>query len=107
MIRRVFVSRPSLLFRPVSHSRLFASASVSDDRGERIRQTLATALKPTILDVQDISGGCGQSFHVRVHSAAFAGKSLVQQHQVVNALLKDEIAAIHALQVETKAIATS
>jgi stress-induced morphogen len=83
------------------------AASASDDRGERIRQTLLTALKPTVLDVEDISGGCGQSFHVRVHSAAFVGKSLVQQHQVVNALLREEIAAIHALQLETKSIQQS
>jgi stress-induced morphogen len=40
-----------------------------------------------------------------VHAAAFHGKSVLAQHKAVNALLKDELADIHALQIETKAIA--
>jgi BolA protein len=81
---------------------------------DRIRNTLAVALKPVRLDVVDESGlhvghaGAvpGKTTHVRIviESDAFRGKSRLERHRVVNDLLKSEIAAgLHALAIEARA----
>ena len=81
---------------------------------ERIRNTVATALSPTRLEVVDESGlhaghaGAvpGKTTHVRlvVEAEAFRGKSRIECHRAVNELLKDEIAAgLHALAIEARA----
>ena len=59
-------------------------------------------LKPTAVVVEDISGGCGSFFKVSVTSAVFEGKMLVQQHRLVNDVLKEEIAELHGLTIITK-----
>jgi BolA protein len=81
---------------------------------DRIRNSLAAALAPTRLEVIDESGmhaghaGAvpGKVTHVRVvlEAEAFRGKSRIERHRAVNALLKDEIAAgLHALAIEARA----
>jgi BolA family transcriptional regulator, general stress-responsive regulator len=81
---------------------------------ESITATLTAALAPLVLEVIDESdqhvghGGWreGQTTHVRVRitSAAFAGKSRVEAHRMVNALLAAEFAVgLHALAIEAKA----
>ncbi len=81
---------------------------------ESITATLKAALSPQTLDVIDESdqhaghGGWreGETTHVRVRitSAAFAGKSRVEAHRMVNALLSGEFAAgLHALAIDAKA----
>jgi BolA family transcriptional regulator, general stress-responsive regulator len=81
---------------------------------ESITAALKAALAPTTLEVIDESdqhaghGGWreGQTTHVRVRitSAAFAGKSRVEVHRMVNGLLAGEFAAgLHALAIEAKA----
>ena len=52
--------------------------------------------------VEDLSGG-GDHLQVNVISPAFAGLSLINQHQLVYGALKDELAseAIHALALNT------
>jgi BolA protein len=81
---------------------------------ERIRNTLAAGLAPERLEVTDESGqhaghaGAvpGKTTHVRVRviSPAFAGKSRIERHRLVNELLADEIAAgLHALAIEARA----
>lgn len=43
-------------------------------------------------------------FRIRIVSPAFAGKSRVERHRAVNALLAEEFAAgMHALALETRA----
>jgi BolA protein len=75
---------------------------------DRLREKLMIALQPTRLDVVNESEmhaghrnspGTGDShFRVLVVSEAFAAKSRVDRHRMVNELLKDEIAGgIHAL----------
>lgn len=54
------------------------------------------ALKPVHVDIQDISGGCGNSFAALIVSDEFKGKSALQRHRLVNGVLKEEIKAIHA-----------
>lgn len=71
-------------------------------------------LKPIRLDIIDESElhaghrnspGTGEShFRILVVSEAFAGKSRVERHRLVNDLLKDELAGgIHALALSTVA----
>lgn len=54
------------------------------------------SIKTTHIAIQDISGGCGQSFSAVIVSADFEGKSALQRHRLVNGVLKDEIGKIHA-----------
>lgn len=46
--------------------------------------------------VTDISAGCGQSFDVVVVSNSFEGKNRLMRSRVVNKVLQEEIAQIHA-----------
>ncbi|CAH7690110.1 bola protein [Phakopsora pachyrhizi] len=55
----------------------------------------------TFTDVQDISGGCGQSYKVLIVSVEFEGKKLLEKHRLVNDRLKDEISQLHAFSQET------
>ena len=54
------------------------------------------------VSVEDLNGG-GDHLQVNVTSQAFAGLSLVRQHQLVYSALRDELAseAIHALALNT------
>ncbi|CCW62638.1 unnamed protein product [Phytomonas sp. EM1] len=51
--------------------------------------------------VQDVSAGCGSFFNIQVTSPVFTGKSLVQQHRIVNEVLKQEIKEIHGFTLKT------
>lgn len=77
---------------------------------ERIRTKLQNAFAPARLDVVDEShlhaGHAGarphaeSHFHVKVVSAAFSGKSRLERHRLVNALLAEELAGgVHALAI--------
>ncbi len=89
---------------------------------ESIEAKLIKALSPERLDVIDEShlhaghahhasdhhaafDGSGEThFRVRVVSAAFAGRSRVERHRMVNELLAEELAGnVHALAVEPSA----
>ncbi|RHW73334.1 BolA-like protein [Trypanosoma brucei equiperdum] len=60
-------------------------------------------LKPVHgVKVVDVSGGCGSFFNITVTSAAFRDRSLVQQHRLVNEVLKGEIPLIHGFSLTTK-----
>jgi stress-induced morphogen len=76
---------------------------------DRIRVKLATAFAPTALDVVNDSHshaghrhspGTGEShFSVVVVSDAFAGKSRLERHRMVNAALAEELKIVHALAI--------
>jgi BolA protein len=81
---------------------------------DRIRNTLASGLAPTRLEVIDESGlhaghaGAvpGKTTHVRVVvvAEAFRGRSRLERHRIVNDLLAGEIAdGLHALAIEARA----
>ncbi len=81
---------------------------------EAITEKLSAALAPSLLVVNDDSenhrghGGWREGgethFSVQVVSSAFAGKSRVERHRMVNALLSDELAGrVHALAISAKA----
>lgn len=84
---------------------------------DNMRAKLENALTPLALDVIDDSakhaghllhpGGVeprGEThFTVKVVADAFAGKSRLERHRMVNAILADEIAGgVHALAIEAK-----
>jgi len=53
------------------------------------------------VDIEDTSGGCGQSFQLNVVVApAFDGKKLLERHRMVNAALSEEMKVIHALSIK-------
>ena len=79
----------------------------------RIAQKLAESLAPAALNIIDDShhhAGHGHHhpdgethFTVEVVSAAFEGKSLIERHRLVNALLSEELAdRVHALAISAK-----
>ena len=55
------------------------------------------------VEVEDISGGCGAQYRVECVSDKFAGMNTIKQHRLVNTILKDEIAAMHAVRIFTSA----
>ncbi|KAK4664924.1 uncharacterized protein QC763_508870 [Podospora pseudopauciseta] len=63
---------------------------------ESVRAALTDRLKASHVEVQDMSGGCGQAFTSLIVSPEFVGKNSLKRHRLVNAALKDEIAQIHA-----------
>jgi BolA protein len=77
---------------------------------ERIREKLTKTFAPQALEVVNDSHrhaghagspGTGEShFSIKVVSAAFAGKSRLERHRMVNQVLAEELAGkIHALAV--------
>lgn len=63
---------------------------------ELLKETIQKRLDADLVQVEDMSGGCGQAFAVVIVSSVFKGKNKLMRHRLVNAALKDEIAAIHA-----------
>jgi stress-induced morphogen len=47
-------------------------------------------------DIMAYVGGCGQMFEAIIVSVQFEKKMTLARHRLVNAALKEEIAAIHA-----------
>jgi stress-induced morphogen len=67
---------------------------------DKLKQTL----QATFVQVKDttVGGGCGQMYTIQVESPLFRGKSLVQQHKMVNDALKAEIEGIHGFTLKTR-----
>lgn len=59
-------------------------------------QIIKDRLQPDMVQVEDMSGGCGQAFAVIIVLDAFQGKNKLARHRLVNAALKQEIESIHA-----------
>ena len=81
---------------------------------DRIEARLREALSPVALEVIDESAlhaghagarpGGETHYRVDIVSEAFAGKSRVARHRIVNALLGEQFAAgVHALALRTRA----
>lgn len=83
------------------------------ERTSRIHAILTAAFSPAELEIVDEShlhaGHAGARsgkghFRVSISSAAFAGKSLLEQHRMVYAALDDMMQTdIHALSVKSRA----
>ena len=68
-----------------------------------IERLIKAALPDARVEIQDLAGD-GDHYAATVVSAAFRGKSRVQQHQIVYASLKGQMGgALHALALTTMA----
>lgn len=66
-----------------------------------IEALIREALPDAVVTIQDLAGD-GDHYAAKVISAAFAGKSKVQQHQMVYASLKGKMGGeLHALALTT------
>ncbi len=69
---------------------------------QEIESLVLASLPGSKVCVED-SMGTGDHFEVTVESAAFAGKTLMEQHKIIYAILNREMNdRIHALQLKTK-----
>ncbi|HEY4057903.1 MAG TPA: BolA family transcriptional regulator [Kofleriaceae bacterium] len=70
---------------------------------DEITAKIVAALPDAIVELKDLTG-TEDHWEARIISAAFAGKSLMQRHRLVNAALAEELKGpIHALTMDTKA----
>ncbi|MEB3218680.1 MAG: BolA family transcriptional regulator [Nostocales cyanobacterium 94392] len=69
---------------------------------QQVEEMIKAQMPDAQIQVQDLTGG-GDHYQVSVVSSQFAGKGLVQQHQLVYAALKQAMSteAIHALALKT------
>ncbi len=68
---------------------------------QQIRQIIASALPDADVVVEDLAGD-GDHYRAHVVSSAFAGKSRVQQHQMVYAAFGERMGTeLHALALTT------
>jgi stress-induced morphogen len=69
---------------------------------DEIKSTLSQGLPVSVVETQDLTGG-GDHWQVIIVSPAFEGKGLVEQHRMVNEVLKEPLAdqRIHALSLKT------
>merc|ERR1740117_1117984 len=51
--------------------------------------------------VEDQSGGCGAQYVIECESVKFQGLNTIKQHRLVSSILKDEVAAMHAVRIFT------
>ncbi|TAQ89892.1 hypothetical protein B7494_g1754 [Chlorociboria aeruginascens] len=63
---------------------------------EGLKTKLVDVLHATHVEIEDMSGGCGQAFSAIIVSPQFVKKTTLARHRLVNSALKTEIAAIHA-----------
>ena len=69
---------------------------------QQVELMIKAELPDAQIEVQDLTGG-GDHYQVRVVSSQFAGKGLVQQHQLIYRALQQAMSseAIHALALKT------
>lgn len=69
---------------------------------ETLQQMIASALPEATVEITDLRGD-NDHYHVTVTAAAFAGKTRIQQHQMVYAALQGKMGGeLHALSLTTK-----
>lgn len=72
------------------------TANTSGITTDTLTSTLKSKLDASHVEIEDMSGGCGQAFSAIIVSSQFDKKTLLARHRLVNSALKTEIAAIHA-----------
>ncbi|KZT41141.1 bola-like protein [Sistotremastrum suecicum HHB10207 ss-3] len=102
MLRSLQLARRSRPLRYLSNNARPPPQPEPLSEGEQaLHDKLHKLFEPSDLQVQDISGGCGTFYAISIKSKAFSGLSTVKQHQLVTKQLKEEIAGIHGLQVQS------
>lgn len=70
--------------------------------GEEIVSRIKAALPDAIVELRDLAGD-GDHWAATITTAAFAGKTRVQQHQMVNAAFGADMGTVlHSLAITTK-----
>ncbi|MEM9706721.1 MAG: phosphoribosylformylglycinamidine synthase subunit PurL [Pseudomonadota bacterium] len=88
--------------------RAFASAELQEGEpmpmaADAIKSMILEAMPDADVEIEDLAGD-GDHYRARIVSAAFKGKTRVQQHQLVYAALKGKMGGeLHALALETEA----
>ncbi|EER44105.1 BolA domain-containing protein [Histoplasma capsulatum var. duboisii H88] len=72
------------------------TANTSGITSASLKDTLIAKLDAQHVEIEDMSGGCGQAFQAIIVSPQFDKKNMLARHRLVNSVLKAEIAAIHA-----------
>jgi stress-induced morphogen len=68
-----------------------------------IERRIKAALPDAVVEIRDLAGD-GDHYAATVVSAAFKGKSRVQQHQMVNAAFGTDMGTtLHSLALQTRA----
>ena len=68
---------------------------------ENVRTLVEEGLPGSVVEVKDLTG-TSDHFHIRVTSAAFDGKSLLEQHKMVQKALGEFLGReIHAIELKT------
>ncbi|KAF7379411.1 hypothetical protein HZH68_016261 [Vespula germanica] len=57
--------------------------------------------KAQLIEVTDVSGGCGAMFEINVIAPEFKGLNTVKQHRIINEVLKEEIKDMHGIRIYT------
>lgn len=96
-INKLLISKQPVL------KRFYSAPTYLNPAEKHIYEKLENELNPVVLDVKDVSGGCGSMYAINIISEKFNGISMVKQHRLVNSILKEEIAGWHGLQLKTKA----
>ncbi|KAL0254802.1 hypothetical protein SLS55_009326 [Diplodia seriata] len=63
---------------------------------ESLKAMLEEKVGAVHVEIADLSGGCGQMFEAVIVSPQFEKKTTLARHRLVNAALREQIAAIHA-----------
>ncbi|GJJ10659.1 hypothetical protein Clacol_004886 [Clathrus columnatus] len=66
-----------------------------------LENALKNAIPISHLEIIDQSSGCGESYAVLIVSEAFEGKLTLARHRMINELLKNQIAQMHAFSQRT------
>ena len=71
-------------------------------QAHEIERRIKAALPDAVVEIRDLAGD-GDHFAATVTSAAFRGKSRVQQHQLVNAAFGADLGTtLHSLALQTR-----
>ncbi|KAJ6149291.1 hypothetical protein N7471_000490 [Penicillium samsonianum] len=91
------IQRASFSLTARSHAAINAAmADTSGITADSLKNKLTEVLQAQHVEVEDLSGGCGQAFQAVIVSPQFESKTMLARHRLVNSALKAEIAAIHA-----------
>ncbi|XP_011145266.1 bolA-like protein 3 isoform X1 [Harpegnathos saltator] len=74
--------------------------------GKQAEQKMISILRnklpeAVLIEVTDVSGGCGAMFDINVVAPEFKGLNTVKQHRIINEALKEEIKDMHGIRIRT------
>ena len=81
-----------------------AAPAPPSNKEDVVRERLQAKFGADAVKVKDVSGGCGDFFDIVVTSSLFQGKSIVEQHRMVNDLIRD--IDRHGATISTKKAST-